>query len=544
MNISTRFQTHVGPSQWKNDSVTYGVQGSLYHRLVAAGITQLDSFNRLRPVIFKFVQGRPQTAVQYYGDSLELLNKDFQFTMAGSEGTAFTDLIGPARSWNKVVYDGLALENPARDSVTVSIYGVDYNNNSDLIQEVYGLNNEYDLSAIPAQQYPYLKLKLRMKDDTARSAYQMNYWRVMYETLPDAALNPSKLLVKTDSLGQGQSSAFKTVVENVTNKDMDSLLVMYTLTDQYNNRHNTTVKYGPLKAKDTLQIGTTVNSTSYPGSNLFTVDVNPAFAQPELTRINNVGVLPLYVRPDQTNPLMDVTFDGIHIMNGDIVSAKPFIFVRLKDDNKYLMLNDTALMSVGIRKVGADSVQRIPFDNSILKFYPAGQGKSSGNEASIEYTPSFTEDGMYELIVTGKDKLNNQSGGKNAYRIQFEVINKPMISNLLNYPNPFTSATQFVFTLTGSQIPSNLKIQVLTVTGKVVREITKQELGEIHIGLNRTDFKWDGTDQYGQALGNGVYLYRVVANLNGASMDKFDRGNLKNTDKYFKQGFGKMYLLR
>ncbi len=543
MNISTKNAAHIGPSQWKNDSVTYGVQGSLYHRLRDAGITQIDSFNRLRPVIFSFVVGKPQTAAQYYGDSLELLNRTFNFQMTSDEGVAVTDLIGPARSWNKIVYDGVSLENPSKDSVTISVYGVDYNNNTTLLQKLYGLTNDVDISAVSAQNYPYLKLQLDMKDDTLRSAYQMGYWRVLYETLPDAALNPSKLLVKTDSLSQGQGGTFKTVVENVTHKDMDSLLVQYTITDKNNNKHNTLKKYGPLKANDTLQVGMDLNSTLYPGNNVFTIDVNPAFAQPELTRINNVGVLPLYVRPDQTNPLMDVTFDGVHIMNGDIVSAKPFIFVKLKDDNKYLLLNDTSVMTVGLRKVGGDSVMRVPFDNSTLKFYPAGQGKAGANEASIEYTPNFTEDGMYELIVSGKDKLNNTIG-KTAYRIQFEVINKAMISNLLNYPNPFTSATQFVFTLTGSQIPSNLKIQVLTVTGKVVREITKQELGPIHIGLNRTDFRWDGTDQYGQALGNGVYLYRVVANLNGSAMDKFDRGNLKSTDKYFKQGFGKMYLLR
>jgi flagellar hook assembly protein FlgD len=126
-----------------------------------------------------------------------------------------------------------------------------------------------------------------------------------------------------------------------------------------------------------------------------------------------------------------------------------------------------------------------------------------------------------------------------------------MISNLLNYPNPFTTSTAFVFTLTGSELPQNMKIQILTITGKVVREITKEELGPIRIGRNITDFKWDGTDQYGQKLANGVYLYRVVTNLNGKSLDKLeldgfngDRYSDKSTDKYFKSGYGKMYLMR
>ena len=129
------------------------------------------------------------------------------------------------------------------------------------------------------------------------------------------------------------------------------------------------------------------------------------------------------------------------------------------------------------------------------------------------------------------------------YTITFRVISKPMISNLLNYPNPFTTSTAFVFTITGSDIPDNMKIQILTVTGKVVKEITKQELGPLHIGRNITEYKWDGTDQFGQRLGNGVYLYRFVTTLNGKKMDKFtDNGD--TTDKFFTRGYGKMYLMR
>jgi flagellar hook assembly protein FlgD len=117
-----------------------------------------------------------------------------------------------------------------------------------------------------------------------------------------------------------------------------------------------------------------------------------------------------------------------------------------------------------------------------------------------------------------------------------------MISNLLNYPNPFTTSTAFVFTVTGTQPPQNMRIQILTITGKVVREITSNELGPIRIGRNITEFKWDGTDMYGQKLGNGVYLYRVLTNLNGKSLDKF-KDQDDNTDKYFTNGYGKMYFL-
>jgi flagellar hook assembly protein FlgD len=78
----------------------------------------------------------------------------------------------------------------------------------------------------------------------------------------------------------------------------------------------------------------------------------------------------------------------------------------------------------------------------------------------------------------------------------------------------------------------------------VVREITKNELGPIRIGRNITEFKWDGSDQFGNKLANGIYLYRVLTNLNGKSIEKYTDNGAGNTDQYFNKGYGKMYLMR
>ena len=81
-----------------------------------------------------------------------------------------------------------------------------------------------------------------------------------------------------------------------------------------------------------------------------------------------------------------------------------------------------------------------------------------------------------------------------------------MITNVMNYPNPFTTSIRFVFALTGSRVPDVFTIQILTITGKVVREITKGEIGPINIGRNMSQYAWDGNDEYGDRLANGVYM--------------------------------------
>ena len=63
----------------------------------------------------------------------------------------------------------------------------------------------------------------------------------------------------------------------------------------------------------------------------------------------------------------------------------------------------------------------------------------------------------------------------------------------------------------------------------------------LHIGKNKTDFFWNGRDQFGDQLANGVYLYRALVKINGENIDHRDTSA---DTKSFKKEFGKMYLLR
>jgi hypothetical protein len=66
-------------------------------------------------------------------------------------------------------------------------------------------------------------------------------------------------------------------------------------------------------------------------------------------------------------------------------------------------------------------------------------------------------------------------------------------------------------------------------------------LEELRIGTHQTDFAWDGTDEYGDLLANGVYLYRVItSDGSGSALEKFDTG----TDQFFARERGKVVILR
>ncbi|MBO9635498.1 MAG: hypothetical protein J7578_20505, partial [Chitinophagaceae bacterium] len=369
---------------------------------------------------------------------------------------------------------------------------------------------------------------------------------VLYTPVPEGALAPNLGYTARDTVDVGEILDFAMPFRNLTQtKFEDSLLVKLSVIDRNNIARKLPVqKAKDLAGGDTAMVRFRIDTKEFPGNNTLVLDINPDHAQPEQYHFNNILFRDFHVRPDYTNPLLDVTFDGVRIINRDIVSSRPHIQIRLKDEAKYMLLNDTSTGSVQV-KFPDGSTKDYYFDNDTLRFTPAASG--ANNTATIDFFPEFisrnqSEGDEYELLVKAKDRSGNRAGTL-GYRISFRIISKPMISNLLNYPNPFSTSTAFVFTLTGSEVPTNIKIQVLTVTGKVVREITKDELGPLHIGRNITEFKWNGTDQYGQRLANGVYLYRVVSTMNGRKMEKYRAGS-DDTDRYFTNGYGKMYLMR
>ncbi len=536
-------------ADWKNDYTFMGVGNTMYDRLKEQGFATIDSFNRPRSFIFVYRKNRTDFTPRYsFSDANRLsdvttlsINLETRDTLGHITSPKF----GPAKGWKRLYWNGQVTDNNTNgDRPTVNVIGV---NNAGVETTLFSnldvTQQDFDVSSVDANVYPYMKLRMTNRDSLYATPYQLNYWRLTYDPVPEGAIAPNLFFSKKDTVDIGEPLKLGIGFKNVSAVGFsDSLKVKLTVTDKNNVENIIPVpKQEDLKAGALLKLNVDIPTQNLSGENRLYVNFNPDFDQPETSLFNNFAFTEFYVRPDSLNPIMDVTFDGVHILNRDIISAKPNILIKLKDDAKWMVLDQQDIVSVKLRYPDG-TIRNFDFNSDTLVFSGAGVAPNDNNTATITFKPHLLQDGEYELMVAGKDRSENVAGNI-EYRIAFQVINKPMISNMLNYPNPFTTSTAFVFTLTGSEVPQNIRIQILTITGKVVREITKDELGPLHIGNNITQFKWDGTDQYGAKLANGVYLYRVITNHQGKSLDKY-KASGDNTDKYFNKGYGKMYLMR
>ncbi len=531
---------------WKTDPLVNNT--NLYLSLKNAGFAGLDQYTFERAWIFMYRKNSAAFTPLYNftQGSTDIIDTTLNISSADTLGYITSPMFGPAKTWKQVKWRGNTIDAKAGDVPVVSVIGVSPSGTQTVLYNLSAQQQDFDISSVSASSYPYIVLRMRNADSINLTPYQLRYWRVLYDPVPEGALAPNILYKFNDTLGVGQTSNFAVAFKNVSDVSFDSIKVKLILYNAGNVANVLPVgKLKPLRPGDTATIAYNIDSKNFTGLNNLYLDVNPDNDQPEQYHFNNFFYRNILVQSDNLKPTLDVTFDGIHILNNDIVSAKPHVLIKLKDESKYLPLDDTSLVTVQLMYPDG-SLRRFPFTTDTLRFTPAANA-ATDNTAQADFLPFLTQDGTYTLHVHGKDKTGNPAGNAD-YSVSFQVYNKPMITNMFNYPNPFTTSTAFVFTLTGSQVPQNIRIEILTITGKIVKEITTEELGPLHIGRNITTYKWNGTDQYGQKLANGVYLYRVLTNLNGHSLDKFSTldasGQQVNTDQYFNKGYGKMYLMR
>ena len=71
-----------------------------------------------------------------------------------------------------------------------------------------------------------------------------------------------------------------------------------------------------------------------------------------------------------------------------------------------------------------------------------------------------------------------------------------------NYPNPFNPKTTISFTI---DAPSQVTLSIYTADGRLVATLVDQALD-----AGAKTVSWNGRDASGEAVGSGVYFYRIT----------------------------------
>ena len=155
--------------------------------------------------------------------------------------------------------------------------------------------------------------------------------------------------------------------------------------------------------------------------------------------------------------------------------------------------------------------------------------KNLDNNQSIDITDDFFYD--YNSITTGRIDLENYfRTGVNYSLIAWDNANNPSeqeirlfssddenlrLYNVYNFPNPFMSDTRFTFELS---LEADIAIDIYTLGGRKIKNfIYKLYQPGFHT------IEWDGKNEYGKLLSNGVYLYKIKARNSNSKTHKIGK---------------------
>lgn len=527
--------------KWAEDTSAFGY--NLFDKLKENGAVQTEQISEEGAYVFYFKKGDKEFPHQFekaISDPDGLIDANLTLPSRWNRGSMTSKIIGPATAWKTFEwkYDHSIDEKEEGDKILYSIIGVDANGKEKVLFKDQTAQT-IDISSIDAAMYPFLKLHSSFEDKINYTPAQLNYWRVVFDEVPELAINVGDVYKQYPlRLSLKEKRKIQYSIENIGNVDVSPVFVRYTFTDAKGKTTTKEKRYEAIKKGESIDVELTINDevSAEIGLNSILIDVNPDNDQLEQNHFNNIANLTYELSGDNQNPLLDVTFDGIHIIDGDLIQDEPNVVISVTDENKFLLLDDPNSFDIALKHPD-DDVVVYTAENQEVKFFPAKD--EDKNKAVIEFTPKLSA-GEYTMTVQARDKSGNIAGD-NEYVINFKVTEEDIVTQVVNYPNPFTTRTEFVANIIG-EVPDQVLIQIFAPTGSVIKEIqtTPSEITRSSGNRYYKLAEWDGTDNYGDPIGNGAYFYKITMKRNGKVIEPSKGAG----SEYFHNGIGKLYILR
>lgn len=525
----------IKSTEWALDSLATG-EPNLFNVLESFGARKVRSLATLGsvPYVFGFRKGAQVLGEDIASDVNGIADMGTLVPRPLNTGNVEFPVAGPAVAWKDLTLTLTDVESS--DSVFYTIHGLDrlQKNDSVLFKGIY--TGTLDLSVIDAKAFPYLRTSLKVDDKVNKTPVQIRSLGLDYTPAPDLVVIPGKLeQTIVDTIAQGQNSTYRFQVFNASTTASDSFnyelaFPLGSRTDKLRFKSKGSEAFSFIDFEHVLQ------TNDFQALQTVETSINPSDSLLEDDYRNNLMAQKILVEKDKINPVIDLTINGRKLLNGDIISPNSQVKVRLSDENQYRPLTDTNFVKVYLLNE-AGVTTRLFMNDSRVQYT---LGTTQKNVIDIIWAMQL-QDGEYTIVVQAQDASGNQSG-KADYKVSFKVISEKRVSRFYNYPNPFSNATRFVYTLTGDAPPTEYNISIYTMSGVLVRTLTARDLGPLQVGNNLTVNAWDGTDEWGNKLANGVYLYKVTLND-----PQNDFKNFQVNDKeqiHFESGFGKMVILR
>ena len=210
---------------------------------------------------------------------------------------------------------------------------------------------------------------------------------------------------------------------------------------------------------------------------------------------------------DNTGPVIKPYLNDDKFQNGGLTNENPLLLVKLYDSSG---------ISTSGNGIGHDITAIIDGnERNVLvlnDFYTALQ--DSYQEGQVLFQLPTLSEGKHSIKIKAWDVANNS--GEATLDCIVVKQEKLQISNVRNYPNPFSVTTTFAFEHNQPNTDLDITINIYSASGAFVKQI-KRILNTG--GTRNCEVNWNGDNQTGAKLTKGIYIYHVIVVAGGSKTD-------------------------
>ncbi len=248
----------------------------------------------------------------------------------------------------------------------------------------------------------------------------------------------------------------------------------------------------------------TILSTSRPSPNQLTAV------------ITNLGTFAIAYNTDKIPPIVDITVEGQVFINNGEVPSQPKLDAIIQDAN-------------GIDITPGKTIVKI--DNRVLPASQYTMLDSSRTMTTVNLTmqPSLTS-GSHTITIQATD--NNGRTNAPPKELDVHVSNQFGVIVLGSFPDPFTGVQMFIaYQISGIAYAQSVSLDIYTVSGRRIRTMSypstdpTRTFGFLQGGtgtptsIGYHEVWWNGLDDGGSEVANGVYFYRLTVNTSSSSQE-------------------------
>lgn len=204
---------------------------------------------------------------------------------------------------------------------------------------------------------------------------------------------------------------------------------------------------------------------------------------------------------DDKGPEIQLYMDTRSFRPGDMTNENPLLIADLYDDH--------GINTAGIG-IGHDIEAWLDNSETSIVLNEFYKGKpDSYQSGTVEYRFKNLTPGTHMIRLRAWDIYNNSSTAETYFVVASSE--KLTVSNVFNVPNPMAGRTAFTFQHNQADAVS-VSIKIYTLAGRLIKTIEEPNIYERFINI-----PWDGKDEEGSEIANGIYFYKIICTTRDGS---------------------------